>query len=186
MKRMMCAMLVLVLLLCGCQSAAMPGGENQTQTEAVTEAPTEPTVEVTLMDPPEVTLPHTGLETQTGEKLDLGPTGCQRVPYTHNVSNVFYVTAVDQLPGYEALQAYDEAYFAEKALLVVLESVGSGSMKVGIESVSNGVVTLSHELPGDVGTADMATWLLWAEVEQGLEFTWSVSNPALEPAGSMS
>ena len=29
----------------------------------------------------------------------------------------------------------------------------------------------------------MATWLLWAEVEKGLEGTWEIVNPALTPEG---
>ena len=34
---------------------------------------------------------------------------------------------------------------------------------------------------GQVGTADMATWLLWTEVDTGLEdYQWTVANPALE------
>ena len=190
MKRMMCAMLVLALLLCGCQSADLPGSESQDQTEKVTEAVTESVTEVTgpemnIIEPPEVTLPHFSLETESGEPLKLGGTGCARIQYTNNVSSVFYITDVARLPDYEALQGYDAAYFEDKALLVVLESVGSGSAKVGIESVNGGVVTLSHEMPGDAGTADMATWVLWAEVEQGLDYNWTVANPALEPAGSM-
>lgn len=182
MKRMMCAVMALAMLLCGCQSAALPGGETQAQTENVTETATEALME--SIEAPDVTLPHVSFETQSGEPMTLGDTGCQRVAYTHNVSKAFYVMDVSQLPDYEALQKYDAAYFENKALLVVLESVGSGSMKVGIESVSDGVVTLSHELPGDVGTADMATWLLWAEVEQGLDYNWTVANPALESQGS--
>lgn len=182
MKRMMCAIMALAMLLCGCQSAALSSGETQRQTENVTEVVSDPPMET--IEVPGVTLPHVGFETENGESLTLGGTGCQRVDYTHNVSKVFYVTDVTQLPDYDALRKYDAAYFENKALLVVLESVGSGSMKVGIESVSDGVVTLSHELPGDVGTADMATWLLWAEVEQGLDYNWTVANPALESQGS--
>ena len=45
------------------------------------------------------------------------------------------------------------------------------------------VVALTHQGPGEgqVGTADMATWLLWTEVDTGLEdYQWTVANPALE------
>ena len=190
MKRMMCALLVLALLLCGCQSAALPGGETQGQTEEVTEEATEEAtenvteVEFTENETPGVTLPMFEQETGTGNGLALGDTGCVRVSYNGNVSSVRYITSAEQLPDNEALADYDEAYFAEKALIVVYETVGSGSVKVGIASVKDGAVTLSHDMPGDAGTADMATWLLWAEVEQGLDFTWSIANPALEPAGS--
>ena len=62
------------------------------------------------------------------------------------------------------------------------------TVEVGIESVSlkadhAAVVTLTHQGPGEgqVGTADMATWLLWTEVDTGLEdYQWTVANPALE------
>ena len=60
--------------------------------------------------------------------------------------------------------------------MLVQESVSSGSVEVGIESVSlkadhTAVVALTHQGPGEgqVGTADMATWLLWTEVDTGLE-----------------
>lgn len=86
------------------------------------------------------------------------------------------------------MSAYDDAFFKDHALVLVQESVSSGSVEVGIESVSlkadhTAVVTLTHQGPGEgqVGTADMATWLLWAEVDTGLEdYQWTVANPALE------
>ena len=86
------------------------------------------------------------------------------------------------------LSAYDDAFFKDHALVLVQESVSSGSVEVGIESVSlkadhAAVVTLTHQGPGEgqVGTADMATWLLWTEVDTGLEdYQWTVANPALE------
>ena len=72
--------------------------------------------------------------------------------------------------------------------MLVQESVSSGSVEVGIESVSlkadhTAVVALTHQGPGEgqVGTADMATWLLWTEVDTRLEdYQWTVANPALE------
>lgn len=179
MKRMLCIVLTLTLLLCGCQSAAMTPGETQGQTEEMTENETE--MEFTEMETPGVTLPIGQQEALTSDGLALGDTGCVRVAYDSNISSVRYITSVEQLPDNEALAAYDEAYFAEKALIVVYETVSSGSVKVGIASVKDGAVTLSHDMPGDVGTADMATWLLWAEVDAGLDYTWSVANPAVEP-----
>lgn len=168
MKRLVCLMLCL-MLLCGCQSAPVTDE---------TEQPTEH-LHMTEVQEPDVTIPKIERET-TGETMELGATGCVRVAYNGNVSSVRYITSADQLPDHEALAAYDEAYFETKALVLVKESVSSGSVKVGIASIDDGVVTLSHELPGDAGTADMATWLLWAEVDAGLDFDWSVANPALE------
>jgi hypothetical protein len=31
-------------------------------------------------------------------------------------------------------------------------------------------------MDGDEGTADMATWLLWAELEKGLDYTWRIHD----------
>lgn len=111
-----------------------------------------------------------------------------RLTYNGNVSSALYVTSAAQLPDYPELSAYDDAFFKGHALVLVQESVSSGSVEVGIESVSlkadhAAVVTLTHQGPGEgqVGTADMATWLLWTEVDTGLEdYQWTVANPALE------
>ena len=181
MKRMLCTVLCAAMLLCGCQSAPAADGETQGTTEDLTEEVTE-----NVTDPqPVVTEPQTPtqpfVEQGTESGAAIGGTGLVRVAYNGNVSSVRYITSRDQLPVNDALSAYDESYFETKALVVVLESVSSGSVKVGIESIENGVVTLSHELSGDVGTADMATWLLWAEVDQGFDYQWSVANPALKP-----
>ena len=43
---------------------------------------------------------------------------------------------------------------------------------------STGTVTLSREMNGDVGTMDMATWLLWAVIDRDDSVTWSVENPS--------
>jgi hypothetical protein len=38
------------------------------------------------------------------------------------------------------------------------------------------VVKLSRKMNGQMGTADMATWLLWATVDKGLGLTWKLEN----------
>lgn len=178
MKRILCLILMLSVLLWGCQSAPAVSGDQGTKdnTEEVTQAQ----LDVTEIQDPGVTLPKNEQETR-GESAAVGRTGCVRVEYTGNVSSVRYITGVDQLPDHEALAAYDAAYFEDKALVLVRETVTSGSVRVGIAAIEDGVVTLSHEMSGEMGTADMATWLLWAEVEQGLDWDWSVANPAVEP-----
>lgn len=177
MKRMLCLILTLALLLCGCKSAPAASGGNETGKDP--EKVTGSDLDMTEIQDPDMTLPKNDEETG-GESVTVEGTGCVRVEYTGNVSSVRYITSVDQLPDHEALAAYDAVYFENKALLLIRETVSSGSVKVGIAAIEGGVVTLSHELPGDAGTADMATWLLWAEVEAGLDYEWSVANPAVE------
>ena len=118
--------------------------------------------------------------------------GKERLTYEGVESSVRYVTSPDQLPECEALEKYDEAYFADHALILVTQSVSSGSVEVSIKAIQEtetgcGVV-LSYGEPGkdQAGTADMATWLLWAQTEQGLEGTWEIVNPALTPEGEKS
>lgn len=170
MKRIFCVILSLALLLCGCGSAEVIADPTENETQG--------TVDVTEGTEPQVTIPS--LELPTAGEVELAGTGCVRVEYSGNVSSVRYITSVDQLPTHEALAAYDAAYFENKALVIVYESVNSGSIRVDIASIDNGVVTLSHEMPGELGTADMATWMLWAEVDAGLACEWKVANPALK------
>ena len=62
----------------------------------------------------------------------------------------------------------------------MVDTVTSGSVKVSIGFLGDGTVTLAKEMSGTLGTADMATWLLWAEVDQGLTDTWTVTNPGVQ------
>lgn len=178
MKRMLCVMMSAALLLCGCQSASVQEGQTQAQTEEATEKTTEETLAFVEIETPGLTLPT--LEQEPDDTLPPAETGCVRITYNGNVSSVRYITRVEDLPDNEALAGYDTAYFEDHALVVVLETTSSGSVYVDIASIEDGVVTLSHEMPAGEGTADMATWLLWAEVEAGLDWTWSVANPAVK------
>ena len=131
-----------------------------------------------------ITLPDIHGEEVSGEPISIYETGKTRITYTQNISNVRYITSASMVPDYEGLEGYDETYFETRALVVVTETVSSGSVQVGIEAITvdgtNAFVTLSHEMSGDAGTADMATWILWAEVDLGLDCQWTVVNAALE------
>ena len=115
--------------------------------------------------------------------------GKERITYERNESAVRYVTSADQLPDWEALETYDDAYFETHALILVTQSVSSGSVDVSIKAIQKtetgyGVVLSYGDSRKDqVGTNDMATWLLWAETEQGQDGTWEIVNPALTPEG---
>lgn len=128
----------------------------------------------------------------SGDPVSQDAQGKERLTYRGNESSVRYVTSPDQLPDCEALQKYDDAYFRTHALILVTESVSSGSVEVAIKAIEKTeegyAVVLSHGDPqkDQAGTADMATWLLWAEAEQGMEGTWTVANPALTPEGEKS
>lgn len=121
-------------------------------------------------------------------EITLLKTGKVNIPYTVNVSNVRYITSVDMLPTQEEFAQFDVAFFEEYALVVVTETVNSGSLDVQIESITveDGVarVKLSHRPGGALGSGYKTAWLVWAQVEQGLEYTWEVVNPALESDAS--
>lgn len=131
--------------------------------------------------PEETTTVPTVTETTPSAPLR---TGACRVAYRGSVSSVKYVTAPDQLPQLEELKEYDAQWFEDHALILVTETVPSGSIRIDIESVTidgdTATVTLSHTMEGDAGTMDMAAWLLWAEVPPGLNCTWTITNPALK------
>jgi hypothetical protein len=121
---------------------------------------------------------------QKGDKVEIEDIGRTRLTYQGNESTVKYITSVDELPDYEELAQYDANFFEENALVVVTESVNSGSVDTGILSISVedevASVSLYHETTGDNVTSDMATWLLWAVVDTGLDaYQWEVANPAL-------
>ena len=121
-----------------------------------------------------------------GTETPVAAEGKVRITYTGNRSSVRYITSTEALPDYPELEQFDDAYFAEHALVLVTETVNSGSVNVGIRSVnisgSTASVALYHEVPENGATTDdMAAWLLWAEVEPGLDCQWAVENPALPP-----
>ena len=169
------AALCIVAAACGTKNNA-PGTDTPTKTDTPTAAPGGTQ-----------TVGDTGNGTvrEDGSYVP-GQVNRLRLTYNGNVSSALYVTSAAQLPDYPELSAYDDAFFKDHALVLVQESVSSGSVEVGIESVSlkddhTAVVTLTHQGPGEeqVGTADMATWLLWTEVDTGLEdYQWTVANPA--------
>lgn len=75
----------------------------------------------------------------------------------------------DQEPSFtEAMVSYDDAYFEDKALLLVFLQSGSGSNQHTVENIQIDGQTLEvdilEERPGDFGTADMAYWALFIEL----------------------
>lgn len=182
MKRMICLLLIwtfaLSLMLSGCRaSEAAPPAAETTDPSQTTEQ-----LEFTQETDPEASIPVSD-PGPAGTEIPLENTGKLRVSYSGSRSSVRYITSPDDLPDYPEFDAYDEAFFQSHALVLVEETVTSGSIQVSISGISvdggSAVVTLSHETAGDMGTSDMATWLLWAEVESGLDCRWTVANPAV-------
>lgn len=179
MKRIVYRLLVpvLCLALCGCGKA--PGQATDPTKHQEQSQPTVGTGAVTgrpILPPTQPTV--------KGEPVEFGATGAVRITYSVNISSVRYVTSAEQLPDNEALAQYDDAYFETGALVLVMETVSSAAVQVGISAITAtetaAWVTLSHEAQSDVTIPAMTTWLAWAEVEQGLDYQWSVENPALE------
>lgn len=187
------ALICILILIAGCgKKGDVTASPSDASAAAVSTAPTGAIPTEPVAETQEAT--GTGVisegENTTSEERDpLEITGANklRVAYTGNRSSVTYITSASGLPDYSELAQYDDAFFAEHALVLVTETVGSGSIDVGIQSVnisgSNAEVTLYHEgaQPGTYNTNDMATWLLWTEVEPGLDCRWTVVNPALTP-----
>ena len=182
MKKMICVLLVLMLVLAGCQS---PVGETTPSSET---APAPETQETTIP-----TLPESGFSTgpvmgqQDGLALAFENPGKVRLTYDGNRSYVLYVTSVEQLPKEGSWTGYDESYFETKALLIVVETLNSGSVQVDWESIlvegDTANIHIKRTMAGEVGTTDMATWMLWAEVEAGLELNWVLANASQLPQG---
>ena len=177
MRRTFSVILVLLLLIC-CNST----GCNHQQVAHQTSPDTQPaTTHPASTDLPQ--RPVGPIEDPSDNGLWMGDSGKMRIRYIFNQSSVRYVTAVDQLPDYEQLKVFDEEFFAEKALVLVTETVASGSVDVSIDSIkpdgTMAVVTLHHKLPDGIGTGDMTTWMIWVVVDRGLDYTWVIANPAV-------
>lgn len=182
MKKTICLILAALFLLSGCQTAV----SGTTDAPETTVAPTETTVpEIT--EP--ATIPQLPLGPQiSGDGLWFQNPGKTRLTYTGNRSYVRYITSFEDLPEEAAQAGYDPEFFENYALLVVVETVNSGSVQLEIESihVSDNVasVNLKRTMSGDVGTADMATWMLWVEVEKGLTCQWTLPGATQQPEHS--
>lgn len=178
MKKMFCMLLAALLLLAGCQASVSENPDETTVPPADTQAST--TV-------PAETAPELVITLPGGEGLAFANPGKVRIDYTGNRSYVKYITSQEELPEEEALAGYDAAFFERSALLIVVETVGSGSVKLELESIqvsgNTASVSVKRSMSGDVGTADMATWLLWAEVDKGLDYEWTLKIASQLPMG---
>lgn len=133
---------------------------------------------------------HPSLDDETHGVPDLGidvdfeVLGSVALHHTVNISRAKYITSAAALPDNEELSEYNDSWFEDHALLLIYESVGSGNVKVDVEKITldgaTANITLIHTPVGTLGTGVKVTWLLWLEVEKGLQYTWQVENPSLE------
>ncbi|MBE6974588.1 MAG: hypothetical protein E7436_03760 [Ruminococcaceae bacterium] len=196
--------LLLFLLISACAPQETPDTVPQTvpqtaphdPTQAVTDptdtvppptTPTDPTgaAETLPFEPGEPSKPTAPApDNPAGDAVTVYAKGKCRIPYTVRISAVHYFTSPDQLPDCPELEDYDADWFRDHALVVVYETVSSGSLAVDIRDIrvedGRAAVELSHDVQGNLGTADMTTWLLWAEVDGDLRYTWTVLNPAMD------
>jgi len=126
MKKWISLLLVLCMLLsaCGPAGTEQPGetvdsdvqtGEGSTSSaQEETSAAERPSLDHEIV----ITAPIGGVGIPDSD-LVLGESGRIRIDYTGDRNSVRYVTDVTGIPAYPELAGYDEAYFAEKALLLV-------------------------------------------------------------------
>lgn len=183
MKKILCALLALMFLLSGCAGSGQP--DQTTAPAQIMELP-EVEFDTPVQENPGQPLNPIGGSLE-GDQLAFANPAVSRVAYTGIRSYVKYITSPQELPNEGQWQGFDDAFFEKHALLVVVETVNSGSVRLELESitVADGVasVSIKRSLSGEVGTSDMATWMLWAQVEKGLDYTWTLANATELPQG---
>ncbi len=162
MKKTALLLLVLCLILCGCQSS-LP---RETLAGPGTSMPTGPSLTV---DP------------EPSRVLSFyAPNGAYRSYDTGVPCGVQYITSPAQLPDRKEFQPYDEAFFQSKALVLVTELVNNGGVTVSIDTITyeddTATVKLAYlQKPGDATTA-LAVWTVWQVVDAGLEYRWQIDG----------
>ena len=69
----------------------------------------------------------------------------------------------------DACDRYDDAYFAEQDLILILLEEGSGSVRHQVTDVhrnQNWQITVKRQVP-ELGTCDMAQWHIFVEIQMG-------------------
>jgi len=183
-----CAILAALLCLPACGSAGSPP-KTTAAPEIVTELPGEaPTESETVMDssatskaPPITTtaatpVPGRSLEFAVGFQINThGYTeGAARAVLirSRKALDAFYANDTDgNKHHYQgSLAKYGDAFFRDKALLLLVRQEPSGSNSLRVEGValSGGVLEarVARSLPG-VGTMDMARWVVGIELDAG-------------------
>lgn len=191
MKKIVTILIALLLMLSGCRApegeTMAPGGTDAVPSGTTAAPATQPQEETEFAAAPEDPA-HIPTQAPDAAALRFANQGRIRIAYTGNRSYVRYITSVEELPDEAELEGYDEAFFASQALVIVVETVSSGSVELEIADIrlegDTASVSVRRTMAGEMGTADMATWLLWAEVDRDLTCSWTLENasglPGLE------
>lgn len=148
---------------------------------------TKPNKEVPMINLyPIVTDPYNTLSKDNLIKFSDG--GIARITYDYNRSEAKVITNIQDLSPYNEIKElvkYDEDYFNTSSLLLIAQTTNSGSIGVSVEAIAaiDKVlkIKLGYTVP-EIGTADMATWLLWVELDKNYdEFLGEIINPATKP-----
>ena len=85
----------------------------------------------------------------------------------------------------DAIERYDNAWFADRQLIVVLLEEGSGSVRHWVTDVKGGAdteVSVSRMVP-EVGTDDMAEWHILIEVDRIFDSAAEIRVNLITPQG---
>lgn len=186
MKKIFVLLLCAVVLFTACQPALpMEGSMDGSKEEAVNSS-SAPSEEASSEEPGE-----TSEEPKEPEETDLwidAPTQAAQVRYDEDDRFAVVLSTVEEKQAFFEKYAsfalyggevkledrYDEAYFENHRLLAAYTPVGSGSHRLGTESVwlKNGVLEWTfNEYSSGFGTCDMAGWVLLAELPRELPVT---------------
>ncbi len=77
----------------------------------------------------------------------------------------------DDIPSFDELtKKYDDGYFKDNSLIVCYVSSGSGSNRYGVKKIYNDGhnfrITITQTISPEVGTCDMAGWMIFVEVSK--------------------
>ncbi len=184
MKKLFAILMLMSLLMAitGCRSSKTPnaGDQNaQTQNSTLPTSTVKPNI-----DPTTPTRPDPTPTLPSGNIVLLEQAGSLRIDYTADVHSVQYITDASQLPGYDEFDQYDAVFFESHALLLVTETVGSGSTRIELKGYTcdgnDAHIKLLYNSP-EVSTADMATWLIWAVVDANLPYEWHIPGQTANP-----
>ena len=186
MKKIFVLLLCAVVLFTACQPALpMEGSMDGSKEEAVNSS-SAPSEEASSEEPGE-----TSEEPKEPEETDLwidAPTQAAQVRYDEDDRFAVVLSTVEEKQAFFEKYAsfalyggevkledrYDAAYFENHRLLAAYTPVGSGSHRLGTESVwlKNGVLEWTfNEYSSGFGTCDMAGWVLLAEISRDVPVT---------------